>query len=144
MSAGNTELDHSSNPVLSSGESAKFRFLRRATALSGAPLVLERPATALERALTAMPGVVPVIGPMLIDPRSIPRHALHLLGICVGTTEAETVTFAHSEVINGNITFSEKTSKVELYGLAHDLLPLADWRPGCLNGLTLREAIYPT
>jgi hypothetical protein len=114
------------------------------SALSGAPLVLERPATAVERALMAAPGVVPVIGPLLIDPRSIQRHALHLLGVCVGTTEAETVAFAYSEVKDGNTTFLEKTSKIELYGLAHDLLPLADWQPPCLNGHMLGEAIVPT
>jgi hypothetical protein len=114
------------------------------SALSGAPLVLERPGTAVERALMNAPGIVPVIGPLLIDPRSIKRHALHLLGICVGATEAETVVFAYSEVKDGNTTFLEKTKKIELYGLAHDLLPLADWQPTCLNGCTLGEAIFPT
>jgi hypothetical protein len=38
----------------------------------------------------------------------MPRHTLHLIGVCVGTTR-----------------FSGGTSKIELYGLANDLLPLA-------------------
>jgi hypothetical protein len=114
------------------------------SALSGAPLVLERPATALEHALVAAPGLVPMIGPLLVDPRSISRHALHLIGVCVGTTEAETVAFAYIEVVDGMTKFSEKTSKIELYGLAHDLLPLADWKPPCLHGTTLAAAISPT
>jgi hypothetical protein len=114
------------------------------SALSGAPLVLERPATSLERALMAAPGMIPVIGNMMIDVRLIPRHALHLVGVCVGTTQAETVAFAYSEIIDGSTKFSEKTSKIELYGLAHDLLSLADWSPACLQGATLAQAIEPT
>ena len=74
----------------------------------------------------------------------MPKHALHLLGVCVGTTEAETVAFSHTEVVDGETTFREKTSKIELYGLAHDLLPLSEWKPECLGGQTLAAAIGPT
>jgi hypothetical protein len=114
------------------------------SALSGAPLVLERPATALEHALMAAPGMPPMIGMGLVDTRFTPKHALHLIGVCVGTTQAETVAFSYTEVIDGNIKYSEKTSKIELYGLAHDLLPLAGWKPLCLHGVTLAQAIEPT
>lgn len=76
--------------------------------------------------------------------RFMPKHALHLIGVCIGTTEAETVAFSHTEVIDGTTRFSEKTSKIELYGLANDLLPLADWKPSCLGGTTLAQAIEPT
>jgi hypothetical protein len=114
------------------------------SALSGAPLVLERPATAVEHALMAAPGMVPMIGGGIVDVRFMPKHALHLIGVCIGTTEAETVAFSHTEVIDGTTRFSEKTSKIELYGLANDLLPLADWKPSCLGGATLAQAIEPT
>jgi hypothetical protein len=114
------------------------------SALSGAPLVLERPATALEHALMAAPGMIPMIGMGLVDVRFMPKHALHLIGVCVGTTQAETVAFSHTEVIDGNTKISEKTSKIELYGIAHDLLPLTGWKPLCLGGVTLAQAIEPT
>jgi hypothetical protein len=85
------------------------------SALSGAPLVLERPATAIEHALMAAPGQLPRIGLGIVDPRYIPRHALHLLGVCVGTTEAERrVAFSHTEVVDGRTTYREKTSRIEL------------------------------
>jgi hypothetical protein len=112
--------------------------------LSGAPLVLERPATALEHALMAAPGQIPMIGGGLVDVRFMPKHALHLLGVCVGTTQAETVGFSHTEVVDGETRFQEKTSKIELYGLAHDLLPLSEWKPECLEGQILAAAIGPT
>lgn len=80
----------------------------------------------------------------IVDVRFMPKHALHLIGVCIGTTEAETVAFSHTEVIDGTTRFSEKTSKIELYGLANDLLPLADWKPSCLGGTTLAQAIEPT
>jgi hypothetical protein len=114
------------------------------SAMSGAPLVLQRPATPVEHALMAAPGMMPKIGMGFVDMRFIPKPALHLIGVCVGTTQAETVASSHSEVIDGNTKFIEKTSKIELYGLAHDLLPLADWRPLCLDGITLAQAIQPT
>jgi hypothetical protein len=114
------------------------------SALSGAPLVLERSATPLEYALMAAPGMVPTIGGGLVDVRFMPKHALHLIGVCVGTTEAETVAFSRTEVIDGNTEFREKTSKIELYGIAQSLLALADWKPLCLGGVMLAQAIEPT
>jgi hypothetical protein len=114
------------------------------SALSGAPLVLERPATPLEHALMAAPGQIPMIGMGLVDVRFMPKHALHLLGVCVGTTQAETVAFSHTEVVDGETKFHEKTCKIELYGLAHDLRPLSEWKPECLGGQTLAAAISPT
>jgi hypothetical protein len=65
-------------------------------------------------------------------------------GAGFGTTQAETVAFSHTEVIDGNTKISEKTSKIELYGIAHDLLPLTGWKPLCLGGVTLAQAIEPT
>lgn len=112
------------------------------SALSGAPLVLHRPATAQEHELMSAPGMMPVGA--LVDVRFMPKHALHLIGICIGTTQAETVDFSYKEIIDGNTTFSERTSKIELYGLGHDLLPLANWRPTCLGGNALGDAIQPT
>jgi hypothetical protein len=73
----------------------------------------------------------PRISGVLVDTRFMPRHALHLIGVRVGNQESETVAFSHTEVVDGSATFREKTSKIELYGLAHDLLPLADWAPPC-------------
>jgi hypothetical protein len=72
----------------------------------------------------------------------MPKHALHLLGVCVGTTQAETIAFSHTEVVDGETKFREKTSKIELYG--HDLLPLSEWKPEYLGGQTLAAAVGPT
>jgi hypothetical protein len=103
---------------------------------------LEPPATWLEAGLQASGGL-PIIGGILVDMRAVPPPALHLIGVCVGTQEAETVAYAHTEVVDGNIEFREKTSKIELYGLAHDITPLATWKP-CLDGISLGEVIRPS
>jgi hypothetical protein len=49
------------------------------SAMSGAPLLLEPPATRLEAGLQASGGL-PFIGGMLVDMRFVPSPALHLLG----------------------------------------------------------------
>ena len=64
-----------------------------------------------------------------------------LLGVCVGNEESEVLAYAHEEVTDGNTTHREKVIKVERYGIVHDLRPLADWKPECWNGATLRETI---
>ncbi len=59
-------------------------------------------------------------GPGVEPPEGAP---LPLLGVCVGT--------ASVEVGDG----------LEHYGVVHDLIPLKDWKPDCLAGETLAEAI---
>lgn len=110
------------------------------SAMSGAPLLLEPPATWLEAGLQASGGL-PFVGGMLVDTRFVPPPALHLLGVCVGTQEAETVVHAFTEVKDGEIEYREKMSKVELYGLAHDIASLATWKPSCLGGSSLGDVI---
>ncbi len=92
----------------------------------------------------AAPGMVPKIGMAMIDVRSMPKHALHLIGVCVATTEAETVASSFTEVVDGNTTFRETRSKIELFGLANDLSALADWKPACLGDAPLAQAVEPT
>ncbi|HLF58355.1 MAG TPA: serine protease [Alphaproteobacteria bacterium] len=66
-----------------------------------------------------------------------------LVGICVNNEPAEIVDFRHTEVSEEGKEFSETTSRIEEYGIVHDLRPLADWKPACLGGITLRNAIVP-
>jgi hypothetical protein len=113
------------------------------SAMSGAPLLLEPPATRPEAAMQASGGLA-VAGGMAVNVRTVPSPALSLLGVCVGTQEAETVVHAYTEVVDGNIEFREKTSKVELYGLAHDITWLGSWRPQCLGGASLGDVIKPS
>lgn len=67
-----------------------------------------------------------------------------LLGVCVGNGSSSLVDFAHEEVVDGVTQFKEIIKRIEEYGLAHDLRPLADWQPNCLKGASLRNAVQPT
>jgi len=87
--------------------------------LSGAPLVLRDVA----------------------DHEGKPIPYFFLAGVCVGSTEAEVVAFSHTEVQDAERTFKEKTSRIEQYGIAHDLRSLGDWRPQILDGKSLKEVV---
>lgn len=66
-----------------------------------------------------------------------------LIGVCVGNQPSEIVDFSHTEVTEEGNEFKETKSRIEEYGIAHDIRPLADWRPACLGDMTLRDAIQP-
>jgi hypothetical protein len=75
-------------------------------------------------------------------PKLMLNHAwAAVIGVCVGTQEAEVVIHSYTEIIDGKTEYREKTSRIELYGLAHDLRPLASWAPSLLGGATLGDVI---
>lgn len=62
-----------------------------------------------------------------------------VIGICVGVNRGESTEFLFEEVQADGELIRERRVKIEEYGMAHDLRPLLDWRPGNFGGLTLRE-----
>lgn len=63
-----------------------------------------------------------------------------VIGVCVGSVKSETVEHEFLEVDDAGKSYSEKKVSVEQYGLAHDLLPLYQWKPKLLEGKTLIES----
>ena len=62
-----------------------------------------------------------------------------VIGICVGSFRTELIEDEQLEVMEDGSTYKEVKLKVEEYGVAHDLRPLYDWKPGILNGQSLLE-----
>ncbi len=63
----------------------------------------------------------------------------HVIGVCTHSHESRVVLHSHLDVKEGTSEFSEIVSRVEEFGIAHDLRPLLDWRPACLRGRRLRD-----
>jgi hypothetical protein len=63
-----------------------------------------------------------------------------LIGVCVGNHQSHLVDFEMEEITENGKVYKEKRERVIEYGLVHDLWPLRDWKPECLNGITLFEA----
>jgi hypothetical protein len=64
-----------------------------------------------------------------------------VVGICTHSHESRVVLHSHMNVTEGVAEFSEVVSRVEEFGIAHDLRPLLDWAPSCLNGLKLHQVV---
>jgi Trypsin-like peptidase domain len=64
-----------------------------------------------------------------------------VIGICTHSHESRIVLHSHLDVKDGTAEFSEVLSRVEEFGIAHDLRPLFDWNPTCLNGRTLGQVM---
>jgi hypothetical protein len=60
-------------------------------------------------------------------------EGMDVIGVCVGSLRSEIVDFAHSEVTDGDKTFSEKSKRILEVGIANDLLGLLDWTPEILG-----------
>lgn len=52
---------------------------------------------------------------------------LDLIGVCVGSYQSEETDFEHVEIESNGNTFKEKKMKITQFGIAEDLLSLADW-----------------
>jgi hypothetical protein len=62
-----------------------------------------------------------------------------LIGVAVGSTTSQVVAYEHSEYVDEGKQLSERTLRVEEYGIAHDMGPLLDWQPSCADGKSLIE-----
>lgn len=85
----------------------------------------------------------PLVMRNAVDTEGKPLPYFVLLGVCVSNEPSRVVDFSYTEVLDGNKEFRETTERIEEYGIAHDLRPLADWRPSYLAGLSLKEAVQP-
>jgi hypothetical protein len=61
------------------------------------------------------------------------------VGVCVGVNRTEEVEFMHEEIQEDGQLSREKRTRMEEYGIAHDIRDLGLWVPPSLGGLTLRE-----
>ena len=73
------------------------------------------------------------------DGQKIPYFIL--VGVCVAKATYQLVDFSHTQVQDDGKEFKETTKRIEEYGIAHDLRPLANWSPESLGGVTLRDAV---
>ncbi|GHC93852.1 hypothetical protein GCM10019060_21310 [Novosphingobium pokkalii] len=64
-----------------------------------------------------------------------------LVGVCVSSHESETQEFLHEEIEEGGSIFRERRLRVEQFGIAHQLTPLADWKPAMLQGQSIKAAM---
>jgi Trypsin-like peptidase domain len=64
-----------------------------------------------------------------------------LVGVCCGNQPSEVVDHAITDIDDNGVKFEERVSRIEEYGIIHDLRPLIDWKPTCLGGLTLGQAV---
>ncbi len=71
------------------------------------------------------------------------RDVQELIAICVYSVDSEVVIDSLTEIHDDGSRFEERRSRVEQYGIAHSLLPLMDWKPAILKGMSLRDAISP-
>jgi hypothetical protein len=78
-------------------------------------------------------------------PLGIPSSPnFELVGICVASHQSELTDYETVLVEEEGREFKETRLRVESFGIAHDLRPLAEWAPAHLQGLTLRDAIAPS
>ena len=78
-------------------------------------------------------------GAPLFLPDAGEKHSL--LGVCVSSHESETQEHIYEEIDEDGGIFRERRLRVEQFGIAHSLAPLADWRPQVLRGKTLKEVL---
>lgn len=63
-----------------------------------------------------------------------------IIGVCVGSLTSRVVAYEETMHIEGTTEEKvEQVRRVEEFGIAHDLRPLANWTPGCVGGMTLLE-----
>jgi hypothetical protein len=62
-----------------------------------------------------------------------------VVGVCVGVNRGESTEYLFEELQADGTLMRERRVRIEEYGIAHDLRPLLNWRPGNFGGLTLRE-----
>jgi trypsin-like peptidase len=72
--------------------------------------------------------------------RNINSDLFVLVGVCRGSHPSEIVDYVSETVIEEGKTLQEKRIKVEEYGIADDIRPLADWHPVCMDGVKLGDA----
>jgi hypothetical protein len=66
----------------------------------------------------------------------------HLIGVCVGSHRSRIADMEVLEEHSANaINSTTKAYRIEEFGWAHDLRPLLEWKPTCLHGRTLNEAL---
>jgi hypothetical protein len=63
-----------------------------------------------------------------------------VIGVCVGSSRTEVVEDEFTEIQADGRKYTEKRLKIDQFGVAHDMRPLLDWKPGLLAGISLREA----
>lgn len=82
----------------------------------------------------------PITEGMSGAPLFIHRGALDdLIGICVGSVRSQIVDYQSLELTEDGGKYSEKTMRIEEYGIAHDIRGLLDWKPVMLAGKSLFE-----
>jgi len=86
----------------------------------------------------------PLVMRNILGADGTPIPCFALLGVCVANATSRLVDFSYSEVKDGGNELTETTTRIEEYGIAHDIRPLADWQPACLSGVTLKAAIIPS
>jgi hypothetical protein len=67
------------------------------------------------------------------------KHSL--VGVCVSSHSSETQEHIYEEIEEGGGIFRERRLRVEQFGIAHSLAPLADWKPKALQGQSLKEVL---
>jgi hypothetical protein len=64
-----------------------------------------------------------------------------VIGVCTHSHESRIVLHSQLDVREDSAKFSEVLSRVEEFGIAHDLRPLLNWKPTCLNGRMLGQVM---
>lgn len=62
-----------------------------------------------------------------------------VVGVCVSSFRSETIDDEFIEVRDDGSKYVERKMKIEEFGIAHDLRPLLDWKPGVLSGESLGD-----
>jgi hypothetical protein len=62
-----------------------------------------------------------------------------VVGVCVGTIQSEVVDYEQIEYRENNELYREKKTRIEEFGIAHDIRPLLDWKVSLFGGKTLSE-----
>jgi hypothetical protein len=65
------------------------------------------------------------------------------MGICIGSVDSEVAMYSSEEVETDGKIFRARKVRVEQIGIAIDLSELADWKPACLYGKSLKDIIWP-
>jgi len=62
-----------------------------------------------------------------------------LIGVCVGSIESRIVAYENVEVDEPSREYRERVTRIEEFGIAHNILALESWRPVLLGGKSLGE-----
>jgi len=63
-----------------------------------------------------------------------------LIGICIGSINSRIVDYESVIFEEGEVSMKEQIVRVEEFGVAHNMMNLLDWKPKCLDGLSLQDA----